>query len=35
MHRLTNPPIDSIREEIVTSTNLYIGCAGNMLKGYT
>ena len=30
--QVTNPPIDSIREEIVTSTNLYIGCAGNILK---
>lgn len=30
--QVTNPPIDSIREEIVTSTSLYIGPEGNILK---
>ena len=30
--QVTNPPIDSIREEIVTSTNVYIGSAGNLLE---
>ena len=29
--QVTNPPIDSIREEVVTSTTLYIGEAGNVL----
>ena len=30
--QVTNPPIDAIREEIVTSTSVYIGCDGNLLK---
>jgi len=30
--QVTNPPIDSIREEIVTSTNVYIGQDGNFLE---
>ena len=30
--QVTNPPIDSIREEVVTSTTLYIGDAGNVLE---
>lgn len=30
--QVTNPPIDSIREEIVTSTSVYIGKDGNLLK---
>ena len=30
--QVTNPPIDSIREEVVTSTTLYIGEAGNVLE---
>ncbi|SHJ23604.1 glutamate synthase (ferredoxin) [Parasporobacterium paucivorans DSM 15970] len=30
--QVTNPPIDSIREEIVTSTAVYIGKDGNILK---
>jgi len=30
--QVTNPPIDSIREEIVTSTTVYIGAAGNVLE---
>lgn len=30
--QVTNPPIDSIREEIVTSTTVYIGEDGNLLK---
>lgn len=30
--QVTNPPIDSIREEIVTSTSVYIGEHGNLLK---
>lgn len=30
--QVTNPPIDSIREEIVTSTSVYIGEDGNLLK---
>ncbi len=30
--QVTNPPIDAIREEIVTSTNIYIGEDGNLLK---
>ena len=29
--QVTNPPIDSIREEIVTSTSVYIGEDGNLL----
>lgn len=30
--QVTNPPIDAIREEIVTSTSVYIGRDGNMLE---
>lgn len=29
--QVTNPPIDAIREEIVTSTTLYLGTEGNIL----
>ena len=31
-HRVTNPPIDAIREEIVTSTTVYVGEDGNILE---
>ncbi len=30
--QVTNPPIDSIREEIVTDTTVYIGSDGNLLE---
>ena len=30
--QVTNPPIDSIREEIVTSTTVYVGEEGNILE---
>ena len=30
--QVTNPPIDAIREEIVTATNVYIGPEGNILE---
>ena len=30
--QVTNPPIDAIREEIVTSTTVYIGEDGNLLE---
>ncbi|MDO4555117.1 MAG: glutamate synthase large subunit [Lachnospiraceae bacterium] len=30
--QVTNPPIDAIREEIVTSTSVYIGEEGNLLE---
>ncbi len=30
--QVTNPPIDAIREEIVTSTTIYIGKEGNILE---
>ncbi|BBF45437.1 glutamate synthase [NADPH] large chain [Lachnospiraceae bacterium KM106-2] len=30
--QVTNPPIDAIREEIVTSTSVYIGKDGNLLE---
>lgn len=30
--QVTNPPIDAIREEIVTSTTVYIGREGNILE---
>ncbi|TYQ14789.1 UNVERIFIED_CONTAM: glutamate synthase (ferredoxin) [Acetivibrio alkalicellulosi] len=30
--QVTNPPIDAIREEIVTSTEVYIGSEGNLIK---
>ena len=29
--QVTNPPIDAIREEIVTSTSVYVGKDGNLL----
>lgn len=29
--QVTNPPIDAIREEIVTSTDVYVGASGNLL----
>ena len=29
---MTNPPIDAIREEVVTSTTIYIGADGNLLE---
>lgn len=31
--QVTNPPIDAIREEIITSTTVYLGSAGNILGG--
>ena len=30
--QVTNPPIDAIREEIVTSTTVYVGTDGNILE---
>ncbi len=30
--QVTNPPIDAIREEIVTSTSVYLGNDGNILE---
>ena len=30
--QVTNPPIDAIREEVVTSTTIYIGEDGNILE---
>ncbi len=30
--QVTNPPIDSIREDIITDTTVYAGCDGNLLK---
>ncbi len=30
--QVTNPPIDSLREEIVTDTTVYIGSEGNLLE---
>ena len=30
--QVTNPPIDAIREEIVTSTSVYVGRDGNLLE---
>ncbi len=30
--QVTNPPIDAIREEVVTSTTMYVGEAGNILE---
>ena len=30
--QVTNPPIDSIREKVVTSTTVYIGEDGNLLE---
>ena len=33
--QVTNPPIDAIREEIVTSTTVYVGEEGNVPVSYT
>ena len=30
--QVTNPPIDAIREEIVTCTTIYVGKNGNLLE---
>ncbi|WP_409967999.1 glutamate synthase large subunit [Bengtsoniella intestinalis] len=30
--QVTNPPIDAIREEIVTDTTVYVGSSGNLLQ---
>ena len=30
--QVTNPPIDTLREEIVTSTSVYLGTSGNLLE---
>ena len=30
--QVTNPPIDAIREEVVTDTNVYVGSDGNLLE---
>ncbi len=30
--QVTNPPLDAIREEVVTSTTVYIGDDGNLLE---
>ncbi len=30
--QVTNPPIDAIREEIVTASTVFIGCAGDILE---
>ena len=30
--QVTNPPIDAIREEIVTDTTVYVGSSGNLLE---
>ena len=30
--QVTNPPIDSLREEVVTDTTIYIGSEGNLLQ---
>ena len=30
--QVTNPPIDALREKVVTSTSIYIGTAGNILQ---
>lgn len=32
--QVTNPPIDAIREEVVTSTNVYLGSKGNILDDF-
>lgn len=31
--QVTNPPIDAIREKIVTDTAVHLGCSGNLLIG--
>ena len=30
--QVTNPPIDAIREELMTSTNVYLGSKGSILE---
>ncbi len=30
--QVTNPPIDALREEIITSTTVYVGAQGNLLE---
>ena len=30
--QVTNPPIDSLREQIVTDTSIYVGSDGNLLQ---
>ena len=30
--QVTNPPIDAIREEVVTSTSVYVGAHGNLME---
>ena len=30
--QVTNPPIDPIREELITSTSTFLGCDGNLLE---
>ena len=30
--QVTNPPIDPIREELITSTSTFLGCEGNLLE---
>ena len=30
--QVTNPPIDALREKVVTSTTVYVGAQGNLLK---
>ena len=30
--QVTNPPIDAIREKIVTDTAVHLGCSGNLLS---
>ncbi len=30
--QVTNPPLDAIREEVVTSTTVYVGAEGNLLE---
>ena len=30
--QVTNPPIDALREKIVTSTTVYVGAQGNLLE---
>ncbi len=32
--QVTNPPIDAIREKVVTSTSVYIGAHGNLLEDH-
>ena len=30
--QVTNPPIDALREKVVTSTTVYVGAQGNLLE---